>query len=66
MNKGINMQWIAVDKKLPDDGEDLLLIRTIAHFSLGTFEDMCFLDEEGNELQCVSHWAYVYEPPGYE
>jgi hypothetical protein len=43
----------------------LLLIRTLVHFSLGTFEDQQFLDEDGEIIQCVSHWMYIYEPEGY-
>jgi len=58
------MEWTPVDKGLPDQ-EVLLLIRTLAHFSLGTFEDQQFLDEDGETIQCVSHWMYIYEPEGY-
>lgn len=58
------MEWTPVDKGLPTE-EVLLLIRTLVHFSLGTFEDQQFLDEDGEIIQCVSHWMYIYEPEGY-
>lgn len=58
------MVWTPVDKGLPEEVA-LLLIRTIVHVVLGTFEDQQFLDEDGEIIQCVSHWMYIYEPEGY-
>jgi hypothetical protein len=63
MSGDSQMEWIPVDKALPEK-EVLLLIRTLVHVTLGTFEDN-FLDEEGDDIQCVTHWAYIYEPEGY-
>lgn len=65
MSGDTQMEWQAVDKGLPEGGS-LLLIRTLADHHLGNFEDDLFLDENGDVLQCVSHWCYIYEPEGYE
>lgn len=53
--------WIPVDKQLPQSGL-WILVRTLAGFALCDFEDDLFLDEDGDVVQCVTHWTYVTDP----
>jgi hypothetical protein len=65
MSGDMQTEWKAVDKGLPEKNV-LLLIRTLAHVALGVFdEDDNFVDEDGDAIQCVTHWCYIYEPEGY-
>jgi hypothetical protein len=53
--------WIPVDKQLPQSGL-WILVRTLAGFSLGEFEEDLFLDEDGDVIQGVAYWCYITDP----
>ncbi|OOF45157.1 hypothetical protein BKK51_07285 [Rodentibacter trehalosifermentans] len=60
-----NNGWISVDDRLPDDGKEGLILNSFVH--LGSFHDGIWYKPFGGfnfaEIQNVTHWQPIPEPP---
>lgn len=65
-HQGYNVsKWISVKDRLPDDCVEVLLHDTDCGILIGWYEkkDSCFVGEFMSQLDAVTHWIPLPEPP---